>query len=372
MIFNPRWFILSGGSMGYRVIKVSDRVYRWLLELRSRFGVESPNQVLERFVDGFGDGSVAATENDVEVTSLRDFVSDAVLSMYSMYRGERARGPKAFRYPGGDYFIKDFLVGLLRGSGCKYLVEVFGGSGVVSMYAPRDVFKIIVYNDIDDVLVSFFRVVVERPDDFQRVSALLPYSRGLFRYFKDLLSRGSLDPFSKAALLYYIHMVSVNGLGETFGVSLKHSHTVYFKSSVANKIAEVAKRFSDVHIENLDWRDVIDKYDREGVVFYLDPPYVSVNVDAVRDRESYYRYGFGAGDARLLATRLSRIKGKYLLKIHEDQLQLYGPYLGRYYVKRLDYSVKMTVSYGEGSRPSFRYVFLTNYPVGIDRFASNQ
>jgi DNA adenine methylase len=354
--------------MGYKAIKVSDRVYRWLLELRSRLGVESPNQVLERFVDGFGDGSVAATEDDVEVTSLRDFVSDAVLSMY---RSERFRESKAFRYPGGDYFIKDFLIGLLRDSGCKYLVEVFGGSGVVSMYAPRDVFKLVVYNDIDDVLVSFFRVAVERPDDFQRVLALLPYSRGLFRYFKDLLSRGSLDPFSKAVLLYYIQMVSVNGLGETMGVSFVHNHAVYVKNHVANAIAEVAKRFSDVIIENMDWRDVIDKYDREGTVFYLDPPYVTVNVDAVRDRETYYRHGFGAGDARLLATRLSRIKGKYLLKIHEDQLQLYGPYLGRYYVKRLDYSVKMTVSFGENSKPSFRYVFLTNYPVGIDRFASN-
>jgi DNA adenine methylase len=355
--------------MGYKAIKVSDRVYRWLLELRSRLGVESPNQVLERFVDGFGDGSVAATGNDVEVTSLRDFVSDAVLSMY---RGERFRELKAFRYPGGDYFIKDFLVDLLRGSGCKYLVEVFGGSGVVSMYAPRDVFKVVIYNDIDDVLVSFFRVVVERPGDVERVLALFPVSRGLFRYFRDLLSRGSLDPFSKAILIYYIHMVSVNGLGETFSVSYDRDFTRYVKRHVASAIAEVAKRFSDVYIENLDWRDAIDKYDREGTVFYLDPPYVTINDNVGRNRETYYRYAFSAGDARMLASRLSRIKGKYLLKIHEDQLQLYAQHLGRYYVKRLDYSVKMTVSYGEGSRQSIRYVFLTNYPVGIDRFASNQ
>jgi DNA adenine methylase len=291
-----------------------------------------------------------------------------------MYRGEWAREPKAFRYFGGDYFIKDFLIELLRGSGCKYLVEVFGGSGVVSMYAPRDVFKLVVYNDIDDALVSFFRVVVERPDDFQRVLALLPYSRGLFRYFKDLFSRSSLDPFSKAVLLYYIYMVSMNSLGNTFGVSFERDpHAVSMKRHVANAIAEVAKRLSDVTIENLDWRDVIDKYDREGAVFYLDPPYVTINTG--RERETYYRHSFSVSDARMLAARLSRIKGRYLLKIHEDQLQLYTPHLGRHYIKRLDYSLKIpvhAVSGDGGPNPRFRYAFLTNYPIGLDRYTPDK
>jgi hypothetical protein len=44
---------------------------------------------------------------------------------------------KPFRYVGGDWQIKDELLDLLAKSKCKTLVEVFGGSGIVSMYAPE-------------------------------------------------------------------------------------------------------------------------------------------------------------------------------------------------------------------------------------------
>ena len=63
---------------------------------------------------------------------------------------------------GGDWYIKNEIIDLLIKSGCKTLVEVFGGGGAVSAFASRDAFNIIVYNDKDELVYSFFKVLREK------------------------------------------------------------------------------------------------------------------------------------------------------------------------------------------------------------------
>ena len=43
---------------------------------------------------------------------------------------------------------------------------------------------------------------------------------------------------------------------------------------VAETIGALADRFDDVVIENLHWRELVDKYDSDETVLYFDPPYV--------------------------------------------------------------------------------------------------
>jgi DNA adenine methylase len=48
-------------------------------------------------------------------------------------------------------------------------------------------------------------------------------------------------------------------------------------ASTANRIDHIwrfVERMRLVQIENLDWRDCLDRYDDPDAVFYLDPPYV--------------------------------------------------------------------------------------------------
>jgi DNA adenine methylase len=299
------------------------------------------------------------------VLELRDYIAERIIEMY---KSDRDREYKAFRYPGGDYYIKDILIGLLTQSRCRYLVEVFGGSGVVSMHAPRNVFKVIVYNDIDDYLIAFFKMVREKKDDLARTLALLPQSRGLFNYFREMIGKSDLDDFSKAIIIYYVYMYSTNANPSSFGVSFEKNRTVEIKRNIANGLAEIAKRFSDVLIENLDFRRLIEKYDRNETVFYLDPPYITVDRSG-GNRETYYRYTFTVTDAKILAAMLSKIKGKYLLKIHEDQYPLYQQYLGKHYVKEHEYKTSMKVVFNKEKRPKIKYLFITNYPLGLDRYS---
>lgn len=67
-----------------------------------------------------------------------------------------------------------------------------------------------------------------------------------------------------------------------------------------NKISEIL---------NLDYKEVIDKYDSESTFFYLDPPYMG--------REKYYiNHDFSENSHYELASMLKNIKGRFLLSYY--------------------------------------------------------
>ena len=62
-------------------------------------------------------------------------------------------------------------------------------------------------------------------------------------------------------------------------------------------------------IENLDYKDIIEKYDSESTFFYVDPPYFG--------KEEYYiNHDFSKKTHRELAEVLNNIKGKFLLSYY--------------------------------------------------------
>ncbi|MGO7863350.1 hypothetical protein ACC676_17335 [Rhizobium ruizarguesonis] len=67
-----------------------------------------------------------------------------------------------------------------------------------------------------------------------------------------------------------------------------------------------------VVIENLPWRRFIERYDRPGTLFYLDPPYWG-------SEDNYGRAVFGRDDFAELADVLSRIRGRFILSLNAVQ-----------------------------------------------------
>ena len=65
-----------------------------------------------------------------------------------------------------------------------------------------------------------------------------------------------------------------------------------------------------VVIECLDWADFIDRYDRPGTLFYLDPPYHGSKGD-------YGRALFGREQFAVMAGRLAGLKGRFILSIND-------------------------------------------------------
>jgi DNA adenine methylase len=251
---------------------------------------------------------------------IEDMVAEEVLKHVLELHGE-GKLTKPIGYPGGDWFIKDEILDVLVKSNCDTLVEVFGGSGVISMYAPREVFKKIIYNDIDPLLVNFFTVLKEKPAELSKKIALIPVSRETTNKYVEMLKTGDmhkLDPVEKAAVYFYLIRTTMSGLLNQFSPRASTNTAVRIRKS-ATLIPEYAKMWRDIVIENADFRDLIMKYDAENAVFYCDPPFLSTNE---MKRKDYYRFTFTDKDMKDLLNTLSSIKGKFVLKLPEDHIEI--------------------------------------------------
>ncbi len=101
-------------------------------------------------------------------------------------------------------------------------------------------------------------------------------------------------------------------------------------------IVKYAEAWKDVVIENLDFREVIKKYDSKRTVFYLDPPYP--------DRaEDYYGTSFTVDDLRDMASLLTQIKGRFLLKVDKKTYDMISDVLpsGKYNVEVFERKLNM-------------------------------
>jgi DNA adenine methylase len=227
---------------------------------------------------------------------------------------------KLLNMAGGDYYIADLLMPRLERL-CAHrctLVEVFGGSGYVSQTASREKFSNVVYNDVNSLLTAFYRHVKERPEQLATILLLLPYSRSYYGIVMDLLKTcrdfGSLVVAALAFYAYNASFASKAGKGFAYNADPGKNRAREFKSK-ACAVLKYAEAWRDVVIENLDFRDAIKKYDSERTVFYLDPPYVG-------KAEDYYGTRFTVEDLRDMATMLTQIRGRFLLKLDYETYKL--------------------------------------------------
>jgi DNA adenine methylase len=120
----------------------------------------------------------------------------------------------------------------------------------------------------------------------------------------------TMTDLERAARFLYLQRTGFGGkvVGRVFGVTYDTAAR-FDVSRVVPVLEEVHARLSRVVIECLDWQAFIDRYDRPGTLFYLDPPYWGT--------ESYYGPGFARADFERLAERLARLKATFLLSLND-------------------------------------------------------
>ena len=74
--------------------------------------------------------------------------------------------------------------------------------------------------------------------------------------------------------------------------------------------AAAHRRLQGVHVECLDWREFIRRYDRPFTLFYIDPPYWGHEAD-------YGKGIFARADFARMAELLRGLKGRFLLSIND-------------------------------------------------------
>jgi DNA adenine methylase len=197
----------------------------------------------------------------------------------------------------------------------KVYVEPFGGAAHVIAQKPRIGHE--VYNDIDGIVVNFIMQAVERTEKLIDLCSVLPYSRELYEKWRsEPLPR---DPLEKAVRFFYLNRsaISKGNVDEVPRTGWRHSTTSHQNPAIGyvnacEVIRGFAKRMQGVMIEHLDFRQVIEKYDSEDALFYVDPPYVG--------REKFYAGGFTLKDHYELAEMLNGSRAKVIVSYYDDPI----------------------------------------------------
>jgi DNA adenine methylase len=251
-----------------------------------------------------------------------------------------ARSP--FPWFGGKQRLADTIVGLFPPHDCY--VEVFGGGGsVLFTKAPA---TLDVYNDRDDGLVNFFRMLRERPKELVPLLELTPYSRS--EWARARATWASIeDDLERARAFYVVVSQSFGGFvskrGRGWGGERLGRMHLSRAASTANRVDHVwpfVERMRQVQIECLDWRECLERYDHETALFYLDPPYVP----ATR-RAGGYRHELTVEEHKELVARVCDLKGVVVVSGYEHEV--YAPLVTDAGFERYEFNVWSTVAQRE-------------------------
>lgn len=147
-------------------------------------------------------------------------------------------------------------------------LEPCGGAGSVLLHKTPA--KLDIYNDIDERLVTFMRVLRDRGPELIDHIRLTPYSRTEFEQARWC---PNLSDVEQARRVWVQLNMSISGTFESRWspiTALKH-HNLHANSLA--RLAQVGERLQAVILENDDLFKIIERYDHPGTLMYIDPPY---------------------------------------------------------------------------------------------------
>ncbi|MCP3922981.1 MAG: DNA adenine methylase [Desulfobacterales bacterium] len=213
-----------------------------------------------------------------------------------------------FAYIGGKSKLSNQIIE--RFPDHKSYIEVFGGALWVFFRKPVSKYEVV--NDFDGELIAFYRVIQNHLEEFLKQFKFMLSSREFFNDWKDQLDTRGLTDIQKAARYYFCQRQCFGGRvrNRTFGVvpeSLPRINLIRMEE----ELSEVHLRLSRVVIENLDYVDLINRYDKPDSLFFLDPPYYKAPT---------YKHNFHSlDDYEKINENLKNIKGKFLLSINDHE-----------------------------------------------------
>lgn len=176
----------------------------------------------------------------------------------------------AFPYYGGKNSKLSWLLPLLPYT-TRY-VEPFGGSAAVLLNRERS--PVEVYNDIDNEVVNFFRVLRDQHEELRDLLYLTPYSKTAFHNSH----KPTKDPLERARRFFTHARQSFMGTKRSWatGLMLRSGWSLMVNRWLGGieKLEAVVTRFIGVVIECRPAIYVITAYDDPETFQYLDPPYV--------------------------------------------------------------------------------------------------
>jgi DNA adenine methylase len=210
---------------------------------------------------------------------------------------------------GGKRHLARRICALIAATDHAAYVEPFVGMGGVFLRrAQRPSSEVI--NDINGEVANLFRILQRHPEALFRELLWRPAMRAEFDRLKGARVQDLTD-VERAARFLYLQRLAFAGKvkGQSFGVDTVNGHNFDIRR-LEPRLRRLHDRLAGVIIENLDWEDCLRVYDRDGTLFYLDPPYWGGEDD----------YGpgiFAPLSFEALAAALREIRGRFLLSIND-------------------------------------------------------
>ena len=223
----------------------------------------------------------------------------------------------ALRYFGGKWLLADWIIARLPDHHCY--VEPFCGGASVLLRKPPSTVEIL--NDVSGRVVNFFRVLREEPAELIRQLDLTPMALDEYR---ECRRNQAGDPVERARRFFvesWQALAGANGDGRCQGWRRTPDRDVArtLKGAVDN-LHQVAERLRGVAIDNLDWREVLKRYDSPETLFYVDPPYLPSTRNRTCPSDGYGANDLAEDEHPELLDALAGVAGAVVLSGYHSDL----------------------------------------------------
>ncbi|WP_026065113.1 DNA adenine methylase [Amphibacillus jilinensis] len=236
--------------------------------------------------------------------------------------------PRILHYPGSKWSMASWIISHMPEHN-TYLEPFFGSGGVFFNKTQSTVETI---NDLDSSVVNLFKVIRDQPQELSRQIAFTPLSREEYYASYDLDNESDQLEHARKFLVRCWQAIGAKTSDRTGWRSIiqyNGPQTAKEWSRLPDKILMVADRLKEAQIENQPADQLIDRYKRDDVLIYADPPYV---IETRTKR--HYKHEMTLYDHIELIKQLNEHPGPVILSGYEHEA--YNEYLSHWHKETLN------------------------------------
>jgi len=214
-------------------------------------------------------------------------------------------------YIGGKRVLSKAIIRKINAIDHDGYAEPFVGMGGIFLRRTMQP-RMEAINDISGDVANLFRILQRHYPQFMETLRFQITSR---REYERLVrvDPTTLTDLERAARFLYLQRLAFGGKvsGRNFGV-VKSGGARFNLLKLAPLLEDIHERLAGVVIECLPWRAFMERYDRPGMLFYLDPPYYG-------NEHDYGVGAFGRGEFAEMAGMLKGLQGAFIVSLNAVQ-----------------------------------------------------